>query len=131
MAEQEATTGNTGFVGIRLQEEFMQLLLAIRETYGLSISDAIRFCIEFTYQNHGRAFPLPEKDIENLQKLVDSGRFKDIETAHTELFHIGWDAYTERMLHREPAIDELLEKEKKKRLAIEKNEELARRLRKR
>ncbi|MEM3396352.1 MAG: hypothetical protein QW620_02605 [Thermoplasmata archaeon] len=131
MAEQEEAAVNTGFVGIRLQEEFMQMLLAIREAYGLSISDAIRFCIEFTFQNHGRAFRLSEKDVENLQKLVASGRFEDIDTAHIELFHIGWDTYTEKMLHKEPAVETLLEEEIKKRLAIEKNEELARRLKRR
>lgn len=131
MAEQEEITENTGFVGIRLQEEFMQMLLAIREAYGLSISDAIRFCIEFTYQNHGRAFRLSKKDVENLQKLVASGRFEDMDTAHIELFHIGWETYTERILHKEVAVEELLGKEIKKRLAIEKNEELARKLRRR
>lgn len=131
MAEQEENSSNTGFVGIRLQDEFMQMLLAIRDAYGFSISDAIRFCIEYTYQNHGRAFSLSEKDLENLQRLVVSGRFKDIETAHIELFHIGWDTYTEKMLNKELTVEKILEEEIKKRLATGKNEELARRLRKR
>ncbi|MEM3444486.1 MAG: hypothetical protein QXJ27_03370 [Thermoplasmata archaeon] len=131
MIEREETTDDTGFVGIRLQREFMEMLLAIRETYGLTISDAIRFCIEFTYQHHGKAFTLSEKDVENLEKLVASGRFETMEAAHTELFHIGWETYTDRMLHKEPEVDAKLEEERKKRLAIEKNKELARRLRNR
>jgi len=130
MAEQEGKPA-TNFVGIRLQEELWQKLLSIREYHDFSISDALRFCIEFTYQNYGRVFPLPQKDIENLEKLVASGRFEDVESAHIEIFHRGWDAYAQNMLSLEPLVDKKLEEEIKKRLAAEKNMEIARRLRKR
>ncbi|MGC8912879.1 MAG: hypothetical protein ACP5JR_01770 [Thermoplasmata archaeon] len=129
MKEQENTQSSTGFIGLRLQEEHMQMLLALREIYGLSISDAIRFCIEFTFEKHNRAFSLPDRDIQNLEKLVASGRFEDTEKAFSEIFHMGWEAYTDRMISKEKAVENILDTEIKERLAEKKNEELARKVR--
>jgi len=129
MTEQETQRNSAGFIGIRLQDEHMQRLLDVRDLYGLTISEAIRFCIDFTFENHDRAFPVPPKDVELLKKLVASGRFESEAEAHQELFHMGLRAYVHNVLVEEQQLDELLETEIEQREKQEKNQKIARKLR--
>ncbi|MGC8885256.1 MAG: hypothetical protein ACP5KK_02075 [Candidatus Nanoarchaeia archaeon] len=99
--EKQENAQSSRFIGVRLQEEYQQKLCALKDTYGLSISDTIRFCVEFAFERHEKpSFPLPDHTVQNLEKLVAQGKFEDIEEAFATIFSIGWEAYN-KMIREE------------------------------